>query len=148
MYDEKGLVPVICGGPGEKWLAEKVIATAPGLPWKNIIGKTTLDRLAGILSGSNAFIGNDSGTLHLAAAVGCPTVCIMGGGHFGRFFPYGDPGKNRVVYKKMDCFGCGWVCKYDRPRCIEQIAVEQVVGVIEETLKDARVRTESGKDFF
>jgi len=50
----------------------------------------------------------------------------MGGGHFGRFFPYGNLKKNRVVYRKMDCFACNWQCKFSTVKCIEEISVDLV----------------------
>ena len=48
----------------------------------------------------NYILGVKQVPLHIAVAAGTPTVCLMGGGHFGRFFPYGDIDKNRIVYKK------------------------------------------------
>jgi len=49
------------------------------VPIIDITGKTTLTTLAAILKSSLLYIGNDTGTVHLASAVGTPTVCIMGG---------------------------------------------------------------------
>jgi hypothetical protein len=49
---------------------------------------------------------------------------IVGGGHYGRFFPWGDPKLARVATKQMDCFGCNWQCKYETMRCIQEIAPE------------------------
>lgn len=135
LYDQTHWTPIICGGLGEELVAERVISVAQELPWMNLSGKTSLGQLARILSGAKAFIGNDSGAVHLAAAVGCPTICIMGGGHFGRFFPYGDLTKNRIVYKKMDCYGCNWMCKHTTTRCIEEIEVEDVIEEISAILE-------------
>jgi len=50
----------------------------------------------------------------------------MGGGHFGRFHPYGDLSRNRVVCKRMDCYGCNWRCRYPAARCMEEIEVDDV----------------------
>ena len=46
-------------------------------PW-DLTGRTSLDELAWLLSRASIFIGRDSGPAHIAAAVGCPTVAIMG----------------------------------------------------------------------
>ena len=97
----------------------------------NLYKKTTLKILAKVIQGAKLFIGTESGAIHIAAAVGTPNVCLMGGGHFGRFYPYGDLNKNRIVYKKMDCFGCNWKCKYKTSKCIKEIEVEDVWREIE-----------------
>ncbi len=44
----------------------------------DLTGKTNLDELAWILSRAKVFLGRDSGPAHIAAAMGCPTVTIMG----------------------------------------------------------------------
>jgi len=59
--------------------------------------------------------------LHIATALRKPVVGIVGGGHFGRFYPWGDPETSRVVNLPMDCYGCNWHCRYDRLRCIQDI---------------------------
>ena len=122
---EKGIEAVIIGSDNEHYLARKIESIA-NIPIIDITGKTSLPTLSAILKKSLLYIGSDTGSVHLAAAVGTPTVCIMGGGHFGRFFPYGDLDKNGIVYKKMHCYGCNWQCKYERVRCIEEITMEQV----------------------
>ncbi len=48
-------------------------------------------------------------------------VGILGGGHYGRFYPWGDPKFTRVVSKPMDCYGCNWHCKFETVRCIQEI---------------------------
>lgn len=92
----------------------------------NLYGKTRMRILAKIIQNAKLFIGTESGAVHIAAAVGTPNICLMGGGYFGRFYPYGDLSKNRIVYKKMDCYGCEWRCKYDTPKCIKEISVDNV----------------------
>lgn len=97
----------------------------------NLYNKTSLRVLAKVVQDAKLFIGTDSGSLHIAAAMETPNICIMGGGHFGRFYPYGDLSKNRIVFNKMDCYGCDWRCKHEIPRCIQEIQVEDVWKEIE-----------------
>ena len=52
---------------------------------ENYAGKTTLTGLVSIISRARLLIGNESGPIHLAAALGTPCVSVVGGGHFGRF---------------------------------------------------------------
>jgi ADP-heptose:LPS heptosyltransferase len=139
LYRETGWTPVLCGGVVEESLAPRVISFAPTLPWRNIAGKTTLVQLVRILSSARMLIGNETSAIHLASAVGCSTVCIIGGGHFGLFFPYGNLEKNRIVYKKMDCFGCNWHCKHPIVRCVEEITVDNVWQEVCRILKAEQV---------
>jgi ADP-heptose:LPS heptosyltransferase len=135
LFMRTGWTPVLCGDVDESLLAKKITTSITKVPWMDFVGKTTLSEMISILNSARMLIGNESATIHLAAAVGCPTVCIMGGGHFGRFFPYGNFAKNRIVYKKMDCFGCNWICRYSKPRCLEEISVKQVLGVVYKMLR-------------
>lgn len=135
---EKNIDIVICGSKNEYSLAEK-IKTISNIPIINISDKTSLPVLAAILKESLLYIGNESGITHLASTVGVPTICIMGGGHFGRFFPYGDLKKNRIVYYKMNCFNCNWKCIYPNKRnnpmpCISNIEVNSVLEEIKKVL--------------
>jgi hypothetical protein len=68
----------------------------------------------------------------LALALGKPTVVVLGGGDYGRFFPYG---KARVVTHPMDCFQCHWDCRYDRALCLHDIPPPEIVKAVEEALK-------------
>jgi ADP-heptose:LPS heptosyltransferase len=102
----------------------------------NLYGKTELRMLAKIIEKSLLLIGMETGAIHIAAALDVPNVCIIGGGHFRRFYPYGDLNRNRIVYHKMDCYDCNWNCIYDVTKCIKNIKVEDVfheVGVLMNT---------------
>ncbi|HXT72583.1 MAG TPA: glycosyltransferase family 9 protein [Candidatus Angelobacter sp.] len=116
---------IVCGAHGDADIASDVMDKVRG-PVVNLTGRTSLTQLAAVLKSSDLYIGNDTGPLHMAVAVGIPTLGIMGGGHFGRFYPYGDLNKHRVAFKKMDCYGCNWNCIYDTTRCIQEISVNDV----------------------
>jgi ADP-heptose:LPS heptosyltransferase len=89
-----------------------------------------------LLAGSRFVLANDTGVTHLAAATGTPSVCILGGGHYGRFLPYAalhdrNIAPPQTVIHKMDCFGCDWRCIYkiatDAPfPCIANVSVDSV----------------------
>ena len=102
---------IVCGGPGEEKLGQTV-ADKIGENAHSLAGKTSLIGLAGLIAGAVECIGNDTAAVHLSAAFSRPTMCIMGGGHWGRFWPYGDLEVNQTISFPMPCFGCGWVCKY------------------------------------
>lgn len=87
----------------------------------NLMGKTSLADVITIINKSKFFIGNDSGLLHLAIAMEIPAFGIVGGGAFGRIYPYSEYDKTAYFYSKRDCFNCDWICKYDKPYCLEDI---------------------------
>lgn len=100
----------------------------------NLIGKTSLSDLVGIIKNAKLLISNDTSAIHIAMAVQTPAVCILGGGHFGRFLPY--PSElvdiNQVAaYHPMNCFNCDWKCSIphslDGPKpCVEKVDIRQV----------------------
>lgn len=110
----------------------------------NMTSKTTLPVLGALLKKSRLCIGNDTGPLHLAVAVGIPIVCIVGGGHFRRSFPYGNLQKNKIVFhprlNELNCIGCNWTCACCRPPdggiplCVRDIPANLVIKGIQNSL--------------
>ena len=95
----------------------------------NIAGKTTLTQLASILPTCNVFIGNDSGPMHLAAAVGTQTIGLYGPGDPTRFGPAGA--KCQTIQRKSDCPCLGPVCRYGKSGCMSEIQVADVIQTLE-----------------
>ena len=125
---------LICGAKQEYRLGEQILKLTD-VPLQNLCGLTTLVELAGLLSQSRLTISNDTGVVYLSSAVGTKSVCIVGGGHFGRFVPYPDlPGQInnlKEIFHKMPCYGCNWDCVYpikegDPAPCIANISVDTV----------------------
>jgi ADP-heptose:LPS heptosyltransferase len=122
--DSYGADVLLGGSTSDRELGERIIRLCRTTPC-NLIGSTTLPQLAAVLRLCCLYVGSESGPLHLAVAVGAPTLCVMGGGHFGRFYPYGDPKKHRMVFKHMDCYNCNWQCIHESVRCIREIPLER-----------------------
>ncbi|RKU05452.1 lipopolysaccharide heptosyltransferase II [Candidatus Poribacteria bacterium] len=98
---------------------------------KNIAGKTTLTQLASILHICNVFIGNDSGPMHLAAAVGAPTIGLYGPGDPTRFGPVGT--KCQAIQRKQNCPPCpGTTCRFGKDGCMSKIQVDDVIQTLED----------------
>lgn len=97
----------------------------------NLCGKTKVEDLPDLLKKCDLVIGNETGLMHIAITVGVPTITILGGGHFGRFMPYGDLKLNIFIYHKMDCFRCGWKCIYQKVRCIKDINADEVINEVQ-----------------
>lgn len=71
-----GLAPVLVGAASDRAAAAAVLAAAPELlDWT---GRTSVAGLAALAGRARLYVGNDSGTTHLAAAAGCPTVAVFG----------------------------------------------------------------------
>lgn len=93
---------------------------------ENFAGKSTVRQLAEALKKCDLLLANETGSLHLATALRIPTVGIVGGGHFGRFYPWGDPNINLTANHPMDCYYCNWNCIYPSIKCIHEIAPELI----------------------
>jgi ADP-heptose:LPS heptosyltransferase len=147
IYNQTGWLGVVCGGPEDSELAEMLCrqSSAPLLNWA---GRTDLAQLAAVLAAAQLLVTNDTSATHIAAACGVPVVCILGGGHLGRFMPYqveqrDDRPLPRAIIHPMPCFGCNWQCIYERSigtpvPCIERIQVEEVWDAISEILGAVR----------
>ncbi|XOJ89839.1 glycosyltransferase family 9 protein [Methylophilaceae bacterium Uisw_097] len=100
---------------------------------KNIMQYNNIDfnSLTHLINESQIIIGNDTGFMHLAFASDKNLVGIVGGGHFGRFFPYPYSKSNQLILsEKMNCYYCNWNCIHDTVRCIKDIHVNYVFNNI------------------
>lgn len=127
------ITPVITGSTADKKPVESLIKNL-GKEFENEIidlsEKTNIFELASVLKDAKFYFGNDTGVLHLAVAVNCPTLCILGGGSFDSFYPYCDLKKNiPIFWKEMTCKNDEWKCEENSINgvapCINAITVEQ-----------------------
>jgi ADP-heptose:LPS heptosyltransferase len=150
-----GLKIVVVGVSADRERVRSLINKFPGMS-VDLIGKTTLGELAEVLRHAAVLLTNETSTVHIGAAVGTPVVCIMGGGHFGRFVPYEIEATNEnqelpiTVVEPMPCYGCNWNCKYPRNneeavKCIKDISVEKVWVAMETAMANGRemIKTEN-----
>lgn len=104
----------------------------------DLVGKTTLGELAGIIRRLKILITNDGGPLHIAAAEGINTVSIFGPVDDVVYGPY-PPSQNHIVIKQgLDCQPCYrrfklGVCKTNR-QCLTSITQEQVFEAVRRLL--------------
>ena len=96
-------------------------------PVVNLCGLLTPRESAAVFLRARAFVGHDSGPMHLAAAVQTPCVAIFAARNKPRvWFPYGK--QHRVLYHQTDCWGCGLeTCIVERKKCLTSITVDEVV---------------------
>jgi ADP-heptose:LPS heptosyltransferase len=135
-----GLKVVVCGTKDEKYLGERMFSLLKEKSNVNLIGKTDIKTMAFLLKNSKFYFGSETGILHLACAVGTPTIAILGGGHFERFFPYGDLEKSKIVFdKNMKCKKDNWNCTLKLKEgeiapCIKNISIETAIVEIDKML--------------
>ncbi len=70
-----GTMPVLLGSASERALATEYLAT--GAPAVDLVGQTSLQELASVLSLTRLLVTNDTGTMHLAAGLGLPSLAIF-----------------------------------------------------------------------
>ena len=117
-------------------MAEQIVAALPGS--LNLCGKTTLLEMAAAMQKCRMYVGSDSSGAHIACAVGLPNLVVMGGGHFGRFFPYAS--LTSVVCLPLDCYGCNWSCIYKND-CIARIDPRVIFKAVRQVLASSSVKS-------
>lgn len=132
---ELGAVPIVFGGPDDIEASEKVFEMVekerPG--GLNLAGKISLRRFMALASMLRLFIANDSGPMHIAAALGLPTVAIFGSTDPRLTGPQG--GNVRVLIKDTSCSPCfERKCRYGHYRCLTSITAEEVYSEAAELL--------------
>jgi ADP-heptose:LPS heptosyltransferase len=118
---------VLFGDKNEQELG-RMLELAIGRDALNLIGRTTLGQTAAMMSHCSLIVCNDSGPMHLAAAVGTPTLALFFSTHFVETGPYGD--NHLVMHPILDCFPCQGTAACTDKRCLGMIPVEAVEDVI------------------
>ena len=119
----QGIVPVAIGAAGDRKLYEEMAAFTE-VPPVDLTGKTNLQQLAAVIKGAVAFIGGDTGPMHMAAALDVKTICLMGPTDANRNGPYRQ--LQHALEVQRDCAGC-W--KRACPKgldCLDVLTPEQV----------------------
>ena len=134
---ERGMRALLIGHVSERTHLETVREAArragaePAL-WVGQDGEMPL--VAGVLAAARFYFGNDTGALHLAAALGRPVVPIFGGGHWPRFAPVAR--RSLTIVQPLPCFGCAWDCLYTDAPCVRTISPASVRRALEQFLSD------------
>ena len=79
IFKKTGWLGIVCGGAADVAIA-KAICEDESIKLENWTGRATLIEVAAILSHARLLVANDTGAVHIAASVGTPSVCILGGG--------------------------------------------------------------------
>ena len=128
MAERFGAEAVLIGGPMEREKCEQVAATSRA---GSVIAaaETTVGELIAMLSLCNGFAGNDSGAMHLAAALGIPTVGIFGSTNPLRTGPTGP--RAGYIYRKIECSPClERTCRFGHYNCLRAVTPEEIASTL------------------
>ena len=110
LYHDVGGQLLLVGGPEEAELHAHILGMLrSGVPARSLAGKGKIQITAAALELADLFIGNDAGPMHLAAAVGTPTVAIFGLSNSDAWGPYtGNHPDRKALVVKLDlpCMPC------------------------------------------
>jgi ADP-heptose:LPS heptosyltransferase len=118
---------VVISGRGDAQLAEQVVAASRGKAL-SLAGQTTLGEVAAVIRRARAFISNDTGPMHIAAALGVPVFAVFGPTSAARTGPYGP--EHTVITAGLPCSPCYRRKKCSRWICMENVSVDQVLSSI------------------
>lgn len=130
LTEQKGVRVVFTGGPNELPLVRRITSQ---MKQRAIItaGDTRLGQLAALFQRAQVVLGPDSGPLHLAVAVGTPTVTLFGPADPVEFRPWGAAQKHIVLTSDIGCRPCrvlDW--RDDDPAyhpCVQEITIGRVL---------------------
>jgi heptosyltransferase II len=128
---------LLFGSPGERDLAGQVAAgiRAAGVEARNFCGETSLAGFIEFAANCRVFLTNDSGAMHIASALGVPTVAVFGATDDTTTGPTGPLA--RVVREHAECSPCLLrECPIDH-RCMTAVAAERVVRAALELVEES-----------
>jgi len=122
---------VIAGRRAERQMAEAMVQANPGGRVVSFAGETTLSELVALIEQSAGVVCNDSGPMHMAAALHRPLTVIIGPTNPSRTGPYRRP--ECVVRSDWDCSPCYQrrctrVAAGEDPPCLADVSVEAVLA--------------------
>jgi len=130
---------ILLWGPGEEIYAKTVrdMATQP----LHLAPKTSLKELAELLRQCDIVVANDSGPMHMAAAVGTLTVGIYGPTSWQLQGPFGS--HHRTAFNRgLTCLGCNRLdCSH--MSCMQNLTVKAVMDVVEQAAAEAGISRRS-----
>jgi heptosyltransferase-2 len=118
------LPSVVLGSAKERELGAQVRG-------RNLAGETTLDEAIELLAGAALVVSNDSGLMHVAAALQRPQVALYGSSS-PKHTPPLSP-RARVLWLGLECSPCyARECPLGHLRCLRELSVDQVLESVEE----------------
>jgi heptosyltransferase-1 len=124
------LSTLLVGGRGDIDAANKIVAISNGKAI-SLAGKTDLKELIEVMKGARFVVSNDSGPMHIAAALGIPVFAIFGPTDPSRTGPYGEG--HIVIKEDIPCAPC-FKRTCSNMKCMNSLSVKKVYEIIIEKL--------------
>lgn len=139
LHQDKRAQVVLLGNSDEKGMGEKLAGLMEVKPL-DFIGRTNLSVLAAILKKCVLLVTNDTGTMHLAEAVG--TRCVALFFESANPFQTGPYGAGHIICApELDCFPCPTTFKCEDKKCLDVITVDTVYRLIRHKLDENTAKT-------
>jgi heptosyltransferase-2 len=123
----------LLGSAKERSLATEIAALS-GHDLQNLCGETTLDEAIALIGTASAVVSNDSGLMHVAAALGRPQVAVFGSSD-PRHTPPRSP-RARVEWLHLECSPCfERTCPLGHLNCLNQIAPAAVFDALKKAMR-------------
>ena len=123
---------IIFGGPNDRNLGKKISQKMQYRPI-DLSGKTSLGEAMALIERCDLFITNDSGLMHVAAALDVPLIAVFGSTNSITTGPLSQ--NSRIVQVPLECSPClRPECPKGHLNCMDQISVEMVFNVVKEIL--------------
>ncbi|MEE8483100.1 MAG: glycosyltransferase family 9 protein [Nitrospinota bacterium] len=120
---------LLFGAPSEKELGDEIASRMKG-PAINLVGKTSLEELIGVVDRCEMLLTNDTATMHVAAAVGTPSIALFLVHAFPpETGPYSEG--NIILEPQIACFPCSHHTKCPHYACLDMITPEDVAEAAE-----------------
>jgi heptosyltransferase-2 len=133
---ERGLEVWVVGGPGERAMAQEIVA-AGGPRVRDLTGTDLRDGILAMAAASVA-ISNDSGLMHIAAALGTPTMGIFGPTSPYLWAPLNGLAATVQTKTHLACQPCQrTICTMNDHRCMRDISASDVVAITQRVLEQA-----------
>ncbi len=133
MLAERGIDVWVVGGPNEKAMAADIVATG-GTAVRDLTGHDLRNGILAMAAAALA-ISNDSGLLHVAAALGTPTMGIFGPTSPYHWAPLNGLAATIQAKTPLPCQPCHRpVCTQNDHRCMRDIPAAEVVAIAEQVL--------------
>jgi len=123
VHDNKGMQPVLFGGPGEEQIDDEIRSNI-NFDVPSFVGKLTIRESIAAIGRCSHFLSNDSGLMHIAAALNVPQVALFGDTDTAKNYPQSE---HAIV---LD----GKTMQGDSHRAIENIRVNDVIDVLDKVI--------------
>lgn len=137
LVKEFDVFPVIFGGREDFETGERIISKLQY--GANAAGSFSIRESSAALKNCMFYLGNDTGTMHLAAAVNTPCVAVFAATDYReRWYPFGN--NNQIFRKTVECEGCHSPECFNDNLCLKLISVDEVFDACKKILTSERKR--------